>query len=109
MKNNSSKHSLRPGQKFKAQPQLTNSTVVRTNMKSYDEFTTTMARLEILDSESYEAFRSKLADDCGFPKYPATYYEIEIESIWEECRITKGYLRLLNALQNPASAFYDVR
>lgn len=114
MKNNSSKQNLRPGQKIKTKSQPTNSTVVSTNMKSilgdteisFDQFCSVMSRLEITDHDDYKIWWSEVGKQNGFPAAPAVRFGIE--DVWSQVRIAKGYLRLLNALQQPASAFYDV-
>jgi hypothetical protein len=71
---------------------------------TFEKFCMTMARLKIDCSEEYEIWWKKVDKwNPEFPEFPATKFGIE--DIWKQVRITRGYLRLLNALEKPLSAF----
>jgi hypothetical protein len=70
---------------------------------SLDQFLMTMSRLEIFDSESYDEWFRSIGKWNAFPAFPAT--EFGIDEIWKQVQITRGYLRLLSALQRPLSDF----
>lgn len=70
---------------------------------SLEEFCITMSRLEIWDSKSYEDWFQEVGRWNGFPEFPATQFRIN--RIWREVKIAAGYLRLLNAIDKPLSAF----
>ena len=65
-----------------------------------------MSRLEIAEHDDYQIWWREVGKQNGFPAAPAVSFGIN--DVWEQVRINKGYLRLLNALQQPSSAFYDV-
>lgn len=83
-------------------PQLFGVSGVASSM-NLQEFCAAMARLEISNCEEYEAWWSEVGRWNDFPKHPVDQFKLH--DLWREVGITRGHLRLLNALAQPLSSF----